>query len=376
MRVLVAGAGIAGLTVAHWLARGGADVVVAEQSSRLDARGYGLNLVGQCLSVLDEMGLRDMLEAQRLPVRQNRVLERDGTLVRQLDISEFNSPGSGLFIRRSALQKALAAAAGTSVDLRLNTPVRAIENTLDGVRARLGASEESFSLAIGADGIHSAVRQAVCPDAASKSLNVQYVAVTFDARFDDTEGAYTINGPGGRAATLTMVSDSEWTGLFWVRNSMEPVPAPHEARDYLTRQFSAFSWIVPEIIERIDLHRSYCGEAIQIRANRWTNGRVTIVGDAAWCLSPVAARGAAASLVGASQLANALTADRDVDAACARFEREFRPVVERAQQVAARTIEYMLPLDEGDAAMQARYLRTMSEEAIQQAMRAQFADGL
>jgi 2-polyprenyl-6-methoxyphenol hydroxylase-like FAD-dependent oxidoreductase len=375
MRVLVAGGGIAGLTVAHWLARGGADVVVAEKSSRLDARGYGLNLVGQCLSVLDEMGLRDMLEAQRLPVRQNRILERDGTLVRQLDISEFNSPRSGLFIRRSALQEALATAAGTSVDLRLSTPVGVIESTPDGVRAQLGASEESFSLAIGADGIHSAVRQAVCPDAETKSLNVQYVAVSFDARFGGTQGAYTINGPGGRAATLTMISDSEWTGLFWVRNSTEPVPVPEEAREYLTRHFGAFGWIVPEIIERIKARRAYCGEATQIRANRWTNGRATIIGDAAWCLSPVAARGAAAALVGARQLANSLTTEGDIDAACARFEREFRPVAERAQQVAARTIDYMLPLDEGGAAMQARYLRTMSEEAIQQAMRAQFADG-
>jgi len=375
MRVLVAGAGIAGLTVAHWLARGGADVIVAEKASRLDARGYGLNLVGQCLTVLAEMGVRNVLEAQRLPVRQTRVLERDGALVRQLDISEFNSPGSGLFIRRSALQQALAAALGTSVHLRLSTPVRVIVNTPDGVRARLGASEESFCLVIGADGIHSAVRESVCPDAVSKSLNVQYVAVSFDARFGDTEGAYTITGPGGRAATLTMVSENEWTGLFWVRNSSEPVPVPHKARDYLRRQFADFGWIVPEIIERIDLRRSYCGEATQIRANHWTDGRVTIVGDAAWCLSPVAARGAAAALVGARRLADLLTGEGDLDAACAGFEREFRPVVERAQQVAARTLDYMLPLDEGAAAMQASYLRTMSEGAIQQAMRAQFADG-
>lgn len=375
MRVLVAGAGIAGLSVAYWLARVGVEVVVAEKASRLDARGYGMNLVGQCLRVLDEMGLRDVLEEQRLPVTENRVLERDGTLVRKLDIAEFNSPGSGLFIRRSALQDALAGATAPSVDLRLSTPVREIVDTPDGVLARLGGSEEPFSLAIGADGIHSAVREIVCPDAVSRSLGVHYVAVSLDARFPDTEGAYTVNGPGGRAATLTMVSESEWTGLFWVRDSNEPVPAPDEARHYLTRQFSGFGWIIPEIIERIDPRRCYCGEAVQIRADRWSNGRTTIIGDAAWCLSPVAARGAAAALVGARRLGNALTAGGDIEASCEDFERDFRPVAERAQQTAAQTLEYMLPLEDSAAAMQAGYLRTMAEEALQQAMRAQFADG-
>jgi 2-polyprenyl-6-methoxyphenol hydroxylase-like FAD-dependent oxidoreductase len=308
-------------------------------------------------------------------VRQNRVMQHDGVLLRQLDIAAFNSPGSGLFIRRSALQHALATAMSTSVDLRLNTPVRVLETAPDGVHARLGGSEESFSIVIGADGIHSAVRETVCPNAVSHSLNVHYVAVNFDARLADTEGGYTINGPAGRAITLTKLSESEWTGLFWVRNSQQSVPAANEVRDYLKRQFADFGGFVPEIMEHIDSRRTYCGEAIQIRAHRWTHNRVTILGDAAWCLSPVAARGAAAALVGARQLGNLLTVDNNIDAACARFEREFRPIVERAQQVAAQTMDYMLPLDERAAAMQAHYLQTMSEEAMQQAMRGQFADG-
>jgi len=375
MRVLVVGAGIAGLTAAHGLARAGADVGVADKASRLDAHGYYLNLVGQCLSVLEAMGLREALEAARVPVRSNRVLERDGTLVRALDLSELNAPGVGLFVRRSALQAALVSALGPAIDLRLGTPVHVTVNAPDGVRVQLGGAEDTFDLVIGSDGVHSAMRHEVSPSDAMVPLGVHYVAINVEGKFPDVEGAYTVNGPG-RAITLTMVSDHRWTGLFWVRNADEPVPRPGEVRAYLARQFSGFGWIVRDLIERIDEQRCHCGEATQVRAERWNHDAIALLGDAAWCLSPVAARGGAAALVGARRFVEALAAAPDLATASADFEREFRPVVHRAQQVAAQTLDYMLPLDEHAMANQARYLRTMSEAALQHAMRAQFADGL
>jgi 2-polyprenyl-6-methoxyphenol hydroxylase-like FAD-dependent oxidoreductase len=377
VRILISGAGIAGLSAGYWLAKSGAQVVIVEKACRLDDAGYGINLVGGSLGVLDAMGILGTLERLRLPVTAHHLMGRDGGVVRSLDISEFNSPGAGLFLRRSDLQQALVGALGRSVELRLSTTIVELSGQEHGVRARFAnGGDELFDMVVGADGLHSGVRPLAFGHVTAHSLEVLCFAFTVRGDFESAWGAHTLTAPG-RAATITRLSEREWTGLFWVRAPDAELPDRSAGTAYLAQRFGDFGWIVRDIVDAIDERRGvYADVAAQIRMPTWHRGRVVLLGDAAHCLSPLATRGAGAALLGGRQLADSLHTSSRLDEAFAHYESCLRARIDRVQQVAVRNAEMMLPRNDETLQMQFGFLRSMPDSAMRDVMRQQFADGL
>ncbi|WP_437509156.1 FAD-dependent monooxygenase [Sorangium sp. So ce1099] len=100
------------------------------------------------------------------------------------------------------------------------------------------------------------------------------------------------------------------------------------------QKFADAGWETPRVLAALDEVKDFYFEAIgQVKMARWSKGRVALVGDAAYCASPITGMGASLSLVGAYVLAGELARRDDHAEAFAAYERIMRPYVNQAQNV-------------------------------------------
>lgn len=119
----------------------------------------------------------------------------------------------------------------------------------------------------------------------------------------------------------------------------ESGPLPRDAdalRRTITEQLGALRWEGPRLAEAARKAPDfYCDAMAQIRMDRWSQGRVTLLGDAGYCPSPLSGQGTSLALVGAHVLAGCLAqASGDHTAAYARYEERMRPFVALNQSLA------------------------------------------
>jgi 2-polyprenyl-6-methoxyphenol hydroxylase-like FAD-dependent oxidoreductase len=156
VRVIVVGAGIAGLSAAIGLRRSGHEVIVLERAPRIDPIGAGLTLFANAMSALERLGMREAVAAQGAAAKRSAILTWEGHELAQVPMDLLEGT---VAIHRADLQRQLAAAAGK---VHLGTEITAVEQHNDGVVARgADGSEERGDLLVGADGLSSVVRSAI-----------------------------------------------------------------------------------------------------------------------------------------------------------------------------------------------------------------------
>jgi 2-polyprenyl-6-methoxyphenol hydroxylase-like FAD-dependent oxidoreductase len=161
-RVLIVGAGIAGLTLANALNRYGVRPVLVESASTLQPPGLGLSLQPNGVRALRHIGLADAVIAGSVPSSQMVVTDADEHVLRTLDLS---AAGPTIGIHRDALVGALTS--GLVADIRLGTTVVDLEILGREARASLSdGTTEVVDLVVGADGLRSTLRGRLFPNAA------------------------------------------------------------------------------------------------------------------------------------------------------------------------------------------------------------------
>jgi salicylate hydroxylase len=332
VRIAVVGGGIGGITAAIALARKGVSTTVFEQAPALAAVGASLQLGPNATRLLGELGLLDALRA--VSVRPDAVdLLRwdDGSLLLHAEHGEaaerhFGAPQLDFF--RPDLQRALVDALDGGV-LRLGARVAGIAEAGDEVEVVLESGERHRADGVvAADGIRSPLRQQlVGADEPVFAGMVVYRGVVDYARAaelhpdgvnrywvgPDRHGVSYRVGPGGRLLAFNLgVRRPEPAQESWTLEA----PA-EEAAGYLD------GWD-PSLVERIRRCGTVLRGAVYVRRplERWSFGRVTLLGDAAHAMEPFQAQGAAQSVEDAYVLAECVgAAGGDVEAAFARYER-------------------------------------------------------
>ena len=355
MTVLIAGGGIAGLTLALSLHQIGVDCRVFESTDSIQPLGVGINILPHAVRELTELGLQDQLAATAIPTAELAYFSKRGQRIwsepRGL-AAGYNWPQFS--IHRGELQMILLDAVRQRLgadSVATGHHLTGWAETASGIRAqflnrRTGepAGNADGSVLIAADGIHSAVRARLYPNEGPPIWNgailwrgvtqadpfltgrsmimaghefQKFVAYPISRAAAD-QGKATINW----IAERKFPRDRAWRREDWNRAG--------QLGDFLP-QFAdwRFDWLnVPAVIQAAE----QCYEYPMVDrdpVDRWTFGRTTLLGDAAHAMYPIGSNGASQGILDARVLARELRTHGPTERALLAYEAERRPATSK-----------------------------------------------
>jgi 2-polyprenyl-6-methoxyphenol hydroxylase-like FAD-dependent oxidoreductase len=339
-RILVIGGGIGGLTAATALARKGFAATVIERSDGSGVEGVGISQQANVVRALAGLGLDQAYVRAGFAYDAVEIHAPDGTLVaRTPSRSLIEGYPAAMGIPRRALLKVLAdAATAAGADIRRSTIAVWLEDTGSEVRSRFSdASEESFALAIGADGIYSQTRRVLFPDAPHPRFVGQAVWRYNLPRPADFDALHVYNGPTG--VGLVPMSEAE---IYLYATTPEPGNPQYPAQGLAARMRQRLAGCAPAIraiAEQItdDARVVYRPLEAIFLDGPWHKGRIALVGDAIHATTPHLGQGGGMAIEDAIVLAEELARDDEPERAFAayrhrRFER-CRYVVEKSLEI-------------------------------------------
>ena len=354
MRIVVNGMGIAGPTLAFWLRKAGHEVLLVESAPHLRTGGYVIDfgLIGY--DVAEKMGLIPRILELGYQPKELRFVDRHGRKRGGASTDVFRRLLHGRFtsLRRSDLSATIYDALDGAVERLFGDSVASIKENDHRVRVSFDhAPARDFDLVVGADGLHSRVRQlAFGPDAGVEvSLGYHVAAFEVEGYRPRDELIYLGYGVPGRQIFRFAMRDDKTLFLFVFRDKFLPSgsnPTSEEDRKAaLAHAYSGVGWECPKILETLEgVHDFYFDTVSQIRMDRWTKGRTALVGDAAACVSLLAGEGSGLAMAEAYILAGELrNCGGDHAAAFARYEQLLMPFLRRKQASAAKFATALAP---------------------------------
>jgi len=248
----------------------------------------------------------------------------------------------------------LHGATDAGVEYLFGDSIRSQAQDDDGVTVTFDhAGSRRFDLVIGADGLHSNVRRlAFGPESQFLRYKDHYFAfANADAALGENHWVTMYNQPGKMTGVYRSGNHAQAKAYFVFRSA----PLQYDFRDVeqhkrlLSEVFgSDTSWRIKELLTGAVNDPDFYFDALsQVHMPSWSTGRVTLVGDAAWCASPASGAGAELALVGAYRLAGELaSAGGDHRVAFARYQESHRELVNKKQQIGPN-VRLMVPKTHG-----------------------------
>ncbi|WP_319460118.1 FAD-dependent monooxygenase [Micromonospora sp. RTP1Z1] len=364
--VLISGASVAGPALAWWLRRHGFRPTVVERAPALREGGYKVDIRGAALAVIDRMGLRGQVERHDTGMRSARFVDSAGAQLATMDAALFGGrEGDDAEIMRGDLARILADAT-RDVEYLFDDSIDTLTPSADGVEVRFERRpDRTFDLVIGADGLHSNVRRlALGPESAHLRPLGHHIAI-FSVPAECGEERVELMHPApGRSVGVYRTAGSPDARALFLFPSPEGAPEHRDVagrKALLAEAFAGLGWQVPRLLDAMwDAPDFYLDSMSQVRMDRWSTGRIALVGDAAYGPSPASGQGTSLSLVGAYVLAASLAAaPGDPVAAFADYERRMRPFVEANQALAERNLKGMVLGSAAQIRFQTLMLRLM-----------------
>jgi 2-polyprenyl-6-methoxyphenol hydroxylase-like FAD-dependent oxidoreductase len=344
--VLISGLGIAGPTLAFWLRAYGFRPALVEHAPVLRSGGYVIDFWGLGYVIAERMGLGDELHRIGYHIHEMRIVNKRGKRLTGLGTRALLELTGGRYvtIARSELSRLLLERIKDSTEIIFGDEIRSLQEREDGVRVQLKhGSERTFDLVVGADGLHSSVRQLVFgpQDRFEKPLGLMVAAFETIGYRPRDEDIYVMYGDPGRMVGRVTLRDDRTLFLFVFAvdtAALATLPDGPGQKAMLRERFGDRAWELPQILDALDGTKDlYFDRVSQIRMPRWSSGRIALVGDAAYCVSLVAGQGSALAMTGAYVLAGELakTSGRHLGA-YANYENVLRSFIDAKQRGAER----------------------------------------
>ncbi len=346
--VLIAGAGIGGLTAALALHARGADVTVIERTD-LRPMGVGINLLPHAVRELYQLGLGDQLSRIAVAPAAIAYYDTDGALLfrepRGID-GGYGYPQYS--VHRGRLQTLLLSALRDRLGARVvhdNTELTGFAESDGSVRVHTSSGDFVAGALVGADGIHSCVRRRLHqgPDPLLWSGLRMFRGAVDGEQFLDGRTMSIVKGANGVDLVAYPIGDGQINWVVMLPEA-QPGPLPGDAkwnqpgdRCEVLRHLEHWNldWLdAADLVRRTEPVLEYPMVDRDVLP-WWGRGRVTLLGDAAHPMYPVGANGGSQAIVDASVLAEELS--RDLAHGLRRYEdrrrRETAEVVEANREM-------------------------------------------
>lgn len=368
LKVLIVGGGITGPALGFWLAKLNYDieVTIIERSPDLRASGQQIDLRGQGVTVMRRMGIESAVREKVVDEEGSRFFDPNGRLKA---VFEANKTGQGqqsltseFEIMRGDLVRILYDMTKDSCKYVFGTTVDDFEQRGDGVHVKFSDGQEGdFDLLVGADGQGSRTRRRLMgPEAEDpfKFLNLYLCYFTIPKTEEDENYADIQLLPRNRVIG-TRVDNPKTTQVYLgVLDSKSELVDLEQAtrtgdvkkqKQIWADMYKDAGWKAPRAMDGMlnspEANDFYGQKIGQVKMEKWSKGRVILLGDAAYCPSPITGKGTSLGLIGPYVLAGELSkqlaqsgaaassADhgRAIDAAFESYEKLFKPFVDSTQ---------------------------------------------
>ena len=381
--ILISGAGIAGTTLAFWLKKFGFNPTIIEISPSLREGGYAIDFMGAGYNVAEKMGIIPALAKADIDISKVAFVDKNdkekGSMNYQ-KIKKLMNNRAFTFLR-SELAKVIYQSLDNEVEIIFGDTIDKIEQDEDKVSVTFRSGKNrSFDLLVGADGLHSNVRNLVFGSEAQFEKYYGYYTSSFTLENHPAEGrAFSMfNVPGKQAAVYAYSTST--TAAFFVFTSPEKLKYDHhdveKQKQILKNEFITIGWKCPEILAKIDSSSDFYFDPIsQIKMDNWSKGRTTLVGDAADCPSLLSGKGSTLAMVGAYILAGELKlANGNYETAFKNYEDIFKPFISKKQKSAQGFAKSFIPKSNFGIWMRNQALKLISLSFISKLYLDQFND--
>jgi 2-polyprenyl-6-methoxyphenol hydroxylase-like FAD-dependent oxidoreductase len=345
-RVLISGAGIAGSTLAYWLARHGLRPTIVERAQGPRSSGNPIDVRGPALPVAERMGIMPRLREAATSATTMVVVNGRGRQVARVRMPSSGGTGE-VEVPRADLATVLLDAARDDAEVIFDDTIVTLEQDGDGVDVTFDRTgPRRFDLVVGADGLHSVTRRAAFGPEADfvEHLGIYVATVPLGESADRPHEVLMYNTPG----RLVSIHPSRGNALaaFIFRS---PAIAGFDYRDteqhqrIVTEAYADAGWRVPELLERLEKADDLYFDSVSVvRLPTWLRGRVALLGDAASCVS-LFGDGSSLAMAGAYTMAEELASADDHTVTLRRYEAAHRRLVEPKQRRVNRAAGLLIP---------------------------------
>lgn len=348
-KILVVGAGIAGAAICYWLKQFGFSPNLIEKSTHLRKGGQALDLRGVAVGLAQEMGIYDEVVNMRTRIERGFHINPDGVVQHEEQGEHFGfRQGDEVEILRGDLVDILMEKI-PDVPYYFDQYIKQLLQTPEGVIVTFNNGQsENYDLLIATDGIHSSTRRMVFDQSEYQIVSLGSYLSTFTIpnylHLNHEEYSCENNHK------LLMVGSDHDPELaraaFMWRSTHKLKEARNEAeqKQFLRDTFLDFGWEAKPILNFMEQSDDFYFDSLaQIKMNRWTKGRIALLGDAGYCASPLSGQGNNLALIGAYILAGELKAAQgDHEKAFDRYHSLLRNFVDINQQFGAWVSESYL----------------------------------
>ena len=347
MRILIQGASIAGPVLAYWLTQSGHDVTVVERAPGLrKTGGHAIDLFRPAMEISEQMGVLPRIEARATGTAMLTAHRPWSPRPARIDYLKLEKTMSDrhVEIMRDDLSEIYYDAARDDVEYLFDDHIASISEDGDVTFGR--TSGRRFDVVVGADGLHSGVRQLVFGEVSERFLGGYLSVVSVPkslAREREMTGYFEPNRVA-MVYTADHLDDARAVFIFRPRSTID---FDHRdvarQKDQLRAAFAGTSVEVDSWLDELGRTPTFYFDAItQLEMPTWSRGRVTLVGDAGYCPGPAVGGSTSLAVYGAYVLACELArANGDHADAFAAYERTMMPSVLGSRKLArvnAKTI--------------------------------------
>ncbi|MFM2414785.1 MAG: FAD-dependent urate hydroxylase [Candidatus Parcubacteria bacterium] len=288
MKVLIVGAGIGGLTLAHVFEKGGIEYQIVERSHNGDPerQGFIIGLWSSGRRILQKIGLSEAFDEKSTPTHEATFARGNGQVIKRINYRPLESrDGAGLACIKRADLYAILSRGIPQGNIHYETTPTAIEQKGDVVSVTFSdGSTNAYDFVVGADGAKSWVRQQIFSDAIITYTNWRVWCTWVPKKFEtrNTISAYV------EAKELGVVVHTRDAAMAWL-----VTPTDHTSWDTeegrverLTKYFQDITVFIPDALAHAKDNEIPVSDFMEVSMKHLVRGRVALVGDAAHCLGP------------------------------------------------------------------------------------------
>lgn len=353
--VLISGCGVAGPTLAYWLARQGMRPTVVERSAGIRSSGNPVDVRGAAIPVVEAMGVLPQLRQSATSAVAMSIVDAAGGEITRLRMPA--ARGGEVEVPRNDLASVLVEAARDDVELMFGDTITGLAQDTEGVEVSFEkAAPRRFDVVVGADGLHSTVRRLAFGPEADYVRHLGLYAATLPVQHgpqpDDTgqdgagqqDSVLLYNTPG-RLVSIHPGRDQALAAFIFRSRLIPDLDSRDTARhkQILHDAYSDAGWRTPQLLGQVrDAEDLYFDSVSRIDLPRWSSGRIVLVGDAASCVS-LFGEGSSLAMAGAHTLARALGGSNDYASAFRSYEAHHRKLVRSKQRGAPLAAAILVP---------------------------------